>query len=441
MGQGRLRRRIDRDRPTLWVIGIGSLLASIGWRAMSQPMVDTVGYRATVTSLETGWHHANDRLIGYPLILMATGAGHGSSRLLFVLQLVLHAISVLLVVDIARRNGLGRRGAAAIAALLYAPVVLLRVVQEGTECVAAFQLTLVFWLLLTPPRPEHRLRWGLVLGLVCGTAALVRPTFTLLFLPVMVIAAWSVPAPRWRIAGAVALPALLLVGGWVVVNGLRFDLWSTTPNTAFNLNSRTSTYVERLPASYEPGRSVLIRERDEALLLGDAFPPENYIYRARPALEEATGLHDRALERYIMDANVELIVHNPFNYLDAVKESSLNYSSIDGSPAVLGLGRPVAWAQTALHQVLLVAFFGVFALVPGLALAGRVERRHLRVLGIGLALAGYTFVITVMVEAGTARLRAPSEPILALVLVLGASIVHGAWRDRRTPSELGAAPA
>lgn len=427
----RLRRWIDRDRLALGVIAIGSLVATIAWRGMSKPMVDTVGYRATVVSLETGWHEANDRLIGYPLVLMATGSGHHSTHLLFFLQLAMHAACVLLVIDLARRVGIGRWGRAAIALLLYAPVVLVRVVQEGTEVLAALLLTLVFWMLLTPSRSGHRVRWALGLGLLCGVSALVRPTFTLLFIPVMVIAARAVPARRWRTAGLVALPALILVGGWIVINGLRFDLWSTTPNTAFNLNSRSSTYVERLPASFEPGRSVLIEERDEALLLGEAFPPENYIYRARPALEEATGLRGRALERYIMRVDLYLILHHPFNYLEAVKVSSLNYSSIDGSPAVGDFGEPVAWAETGIHQLLLAAFFGVFALVPGLALAGRVERRHLRLFAVGFALAGYTFLVTVMIEAGVARLRAPTEPILALVFVLGASIVRAAWRARR----------
>jgi len=427
-----MRRRLDRDRLALWVIAAGSLVATVGWRGMSKPMADTVGYRATVFSLETGWHEANDRLIGYPLVLMATGSGHHSTHLLFFLQLAMHAVTVLMVVDLARRFGLGRWGGAAVAALLYAPVVLVRVVQEGTEGLAALLLTLVFWLVLTPPRPGHRIRWALVLGLVCGASALVRPTFTLLFIPVMVLAARSVPARRWRTAGLVALPALVLVGGWIVVNGVRFDLWSTTPNTAFNLNSRTSTYVERLPPRFEPGRSVLVEERDEALLLGETFPPQNYIYRARPALEEATGLKDRALERYVMEVDLYLILHHPFNYLEAVKVSALNYSSIDGSPAVGDFGRSIAWAQTGIHQFLLVAFFGVFALVPGLALAGRVERQHLRLFAVGFALAGYTFLVTVLVEAGVARLRAPTEPILALMLVLGASIVRQAWRDRRS---------
>ncbi len=215
-----------------------------------------------------------------------------------------------------------------------------------------------------------------------------------------------------------------------VANGVRFGSWSTTPNMAYNLNSRTSTYVEELPASFEPGRSVLIRERDAALLVGDDVPPQNYIYRARPALERATGLQGRELDRWVLRADIQLITHNPFAYLDAVKASAVNYANCDSQPAILGLGRPVAWLQEALHQVLLVVFVGVLSLVPGLALAGLVPRRRLVPLVVGAVLAGYNFLITVLVEAGTARLRAPAEPISALMLVLAASVVHGALADR-----------
>jgi hypothetical protein len=49
---------------------------------------------------------------------------------------------------------------------------------------------------------------------------------------------------------------------------------------------------------------------------------------------------------------------------------------------------------------------------------------------VGGALAAYNFLVTVMMEAGTARLRSPSEPIMALLLVLALSIVRAALADR-----------
>lgn len=432
MQGGPFRRTWARDRTSVAVIAVASTLAAVAWRGITRPMVDTVGYRETIASLEQGWAWVTDRTVGYPLVMMATGAGNGSSRVLFFVQLAMHVTTVVLMLDVARRHGVGRWGRLAMTVLLFAPVVLLRVVHEGTEALSALQLTFACWLLLTPPRTRPA-AWAVVLGITCGSAALVRPTFTLLFVPAAALAGWMATEQRWRTAALVAVPALVIVGGYVVANGVRFQSWSTTPNMAYNLNSRTSTYVEELPLSFEPGRSVLIRERDAALLVGDDVPPQNFIYGARPALEEATGLTGRDLDRWVLRADIHLITHNPFAYLDAVKTSAVNYANCDSQPAILGLGRPVAWLQQALHQVLLVVFVGVLSLVPGLALAGRVPRSRLVPLVVAGALAGYTFLVTVMVEAGTARLRSPAEPIMALMLVLAGSIVRAALADRTRP--------
>ncbi len=48
----------------------------------------------------------------------------------------------------------------------------------------------------------------------------------------------------------------------------------------------------------------------------------------------------------------------------------------------------------------------------------------------GTMLAGYTMAVSVMIETGTARLRAPSEPILACMFVVALSIGHAAVRER-----------
>ncbi|QXC62688.1 hypothetical protein KSP35_07815 [Aquihabitans sp. G128] len=426
-----------RDRPAVAVCAVASLIATVLWRGVTRPMADTVSYRQAADLLLHGWPSLPDRTPGYPLLLLATGSHHGSSHLLFAVQLAMHLVTVALVVDVARRHGVGRTGRTVLAALLVTPPVLLRVVYEGTEGFSAFLLTVVFWLAVTPGRPDRRLARALAAGGLIGFAALVRPTFALLFVPVAVVAALPERVARPRTAHrtrrsriavapalAVALPALAVVMALSAYNGVRFDSYGMTPLMPYHLSSRTSPYVEDLPRSYEPARSVLIRERDAALLRGESSAPGNFIWRARPALARATGLQGPALDRYVLRMDLELILHNPFGYVDTVKTASVNYANMDSQPAILGLGRGPAQVQEALHLLLLAAFLGLLALVPGLALVGQVPRRTARVLLVGLALCLYTGAVSVMVETGTARLRSPSEPILALLLVLSASLAH-----------------
>lgn len=428
---GLLRRCWRHDRLALAVCAAGSLLAAIGWRATTRPMGDTPSYQATAAILRDGWPTLTQRGPGYPLLLLATGSSHGSTRLLFLVQLAMHVATVLLVVDLARRAHVGRYGRAAIALLLFAPAVLLRVVYEGSEGLAALLLTAIAWVVLTPPSRASRTGWALGLGALCGALTLVRPNYALVLVPVALLAA--VPRaslPRWRTALLVAVPAVLMVGGYSIANGVRFDSWGLTPLTAYHLSSKTAPYVEELPASYEPARSVLIEERDAALLRGESMAPDNYIWVAIPRLEEATGLEGRALERLMMDIDLHLISHHPIEYADTVQTASLNYTSLDSQPAITGLGRPAAWIQRGLHDLLLLTFAVVVACIPGLVIAGRVTRDRLAPLVVGLALAGYTWLSVVTVETGTARLRAPSEPLLALVLVVAASIVRAQLAGR-----------
>jgi hypothetical protein len=417
-------------------MGAASLVAILLWHGTTRPMADTVSYRTAARLLTEGWPALPDRTPGYPVLLILTGSTDHSTTLLFFVQLLMHLATVCLVVDLAGRVGVGRRGRVVLTVLLMAPAVLLRAVYEGTEGLSALLLTLVCWWLFTPPPPERATRRAIALGVVCGVAALVRPTFVLLFVPVAVLAmvqrhgvrprTW-----RWGTAVVVALPALLIVGGLSAFNAVHFDSPGLTPMMPWHLSSRTSPYVENLPSSYEPARSVLIRERDQALLRGENMAPGNFIYHARDELQRVTGKSGRELDRYVLEMDVVLIANNPFAYADTVMTATVNYAGIDSQPAILGLGRPVAWAQQFAHLVLLAAFLGIMALWSGLALAGRVERAMLRLALVGSTLSLYVLAVSVMVETGTARLRAPTEPILALLLVVGASVVRSALRRRR----------
>ncbi|MCB0958648.1 MAG: glycosyltransferase family 39 protein [Acidimicrobiales bacterium] len=438
MDGGLWRRTWRHDRPALAVTGAAALLASIGWRAITRPMGDTPSYRATAAILRDGWGSITERGPGYPLLLVLTGADDRSSRVLFLAQLALHVAAIVLVVDLARRADVGRFGRTALALLLVAPPVLLRVVYEATEALAALLVTAIAWLLLTPPEPGRRVRWAVALGLLCGGAGLTRPNLAVLVVPVAVVVAVRVGgADGRRAAIAVAGPAMLLIGGLAVANGLRFDSYGLTPLTPYHLNAKTAPYVEELPERFEPGRSVLIEARDAALLHGGSSAPDNYIWDARPALEEATGLRGRALDRWVLAVDRHLIAHHPLDYLDTVEAASLRYVQMDSQPAVQGLGRPIAQLEQLLHLGLLAVTVALVSLVPGLALAGQVARRPWQSWVVAMLLSASTWLSAVTTESGTARLRAPVEPLLALGVVVSASVVRRAWRSR--PARRGTA--
>lgn len=420
-------------------------MAGVSWRFTTRPMGDTPTYRAAADGLRSGWPHLLDRTPGYPAVMLLTGSADGSTVALFCAQIVMHALCVVLVLDALRFVGIGRWGRLAGAVLLMAPPVMLRVVYEGTEATAALLLTVLFWLLVVPERSRGvdpagaRKTIGRVLsiGAACGLLALVRPTFALVFIPVaaMWVVGVRVATTRSRrsvVLGAalIAAPTILLVGALVVSNGVRFDSYGVTPLLPYHLSSRTSSFVEELPPSYEPARSVLITARDRALLAGESTAPANYVWGARADLEEATGLEGPALDRYVMRMQAHLILHNPFGYLDAVRASLSNMTTMDSQPAILGPGRPVVWVEQVLHLLLTGLFVAAVAVLPGLGLAGRLSRRTVRFAAVGAVLVCYTVTVSVMIESGTARLRAPVEPLLVGLLVVGVAEARSTWSRR-----------
>lgn len=440
-------RAWQRDRAALAVLALGCAVATIGWRATTRPMGDTPTYRAAAVVITGGWDQLTDRTPLYPLLLWATGAARGSSPVLFGVQLLLHVSTVVMVLDLAGRAGVGRRGRIALAALLVAPPVMLRVLHEGTEGLSAWLLTAVAWLLVTAGR-DLRVRTAVGLGALCAAAALTRPTFVLLWVPVALLAARSRtasgPEPRvvaasgpdphrarrGRLVAVIALPSVVAISALSAYNGARFDSFGPTPLAPYHLSSRTSAYVEDLPARYEPARSVLVAERDRALLEGEESAPANYIWDARDDLERATGKSGPELDRYVMEMDLHLIVRHPFDYGDAVLAATLDSSEMDSQPAILGVGRPVVWGLSVVHLLLLAVFVAAVSCLPGLALAGRLPSASARPAAVAAVLSAYVVAVSVLTESGTARLRSPTEPLLALLLVLALGAVAAARADR-----------
>lgn len=429
-----------RDRAAWAIVAVGTTLASVGWHLRTRPMGDTDSYAASAEILSSGWRSLPERTPGYPALLLITGATDGTSVVLFVVQLAMHLITIALVLDLARGVRVGRGARAVLAALLVAPAVMLRVLYAGSESLSALLFTLVLWLLLADAPRGHRWTPWLI-GLTCGAASLVRPTFVLLFVPVAVIAARRATpkAGRRRAVMAIAVPAVLVAGSLSLFNAVRFDSPGLTPLAPYHLSSRTSPYVENLPASYEPARSVLIEARDRALLRGEEFAPGNFIWSAREDLARVTGKSGPELDRYVLEMDLVLITQNPFAYLDTVQTASVNYSTMDSQPAVLDAGRPAAWVQQAFHLVLLAGLLAALSVIPGLALTRTIDSRRLEVISVTLLLSLYVGAVSVLVETGTARLRAPTEPALALAFVVAVSSIRAARRTTRRHGPTGPA--
>jgi hypothetical protein len=338
-----------------------------------------------------------------------------------VAQLLLHAAAVLLVVDVARRWGVPVGGRIAIAVLLSAPPEMVLVVSSGSEALTQFLLAVCLWCFAR--WCDGRAPAALVgLGLAVGVVTWVRPSFALLAVPFLVVVLpVATGGARLRSLAQLAVPVVVVVGALLAVHVVRFDRWTLTPLTGWYLGSRTSTYVERLPASDEPARSILVAERNRQLLRSDEVDAPNYSFAVRGRLRRVLGMSERELDDYVLRLNVRLIAAHPFEYLDAVTTASAKYVQIDSEPPLQGLGRWAAWSMSLVHLALMGVAAAAAAGLASSVLHREVDRRTVALWCGGVAIAGYTWLTAVLVETGTPRLRVPTDPILVLLLVFGVS--------------------
>ncbi|MGB6058593.1 MAG: glycosyltransferase family 39 protein, partial [Microthrixaceae bacterium] len=401
-----LKRLWNEDRWALTVLTVAAVIASIVWGGSTRPMGDSESYRAAGRVITGGWQHITDRTPGYPLFMWITGSLDSETTLLFATQLVLHIVSVVLVLVVTRRIGLPRLARLVVTILLVMPPVMVKVVYSGSEALTEFLVVVSLWLFVgwLDSRSGRRL---LALGAVLGALTWVRPTFQLVWLPAA-LAVWFIAARSRslsagdnrrgsiRAAATVALPAILIVGTLIVSNGVRFGQWGTTPMLGWFLGSRTSAFVDELPES-EPLRAMLVQERDRRLLLGAETDAENYQFGIKDRISESTGLKDAQLDRRMLDLNVGLITSHPFDYVTAVNRSLFNLTQMDAEPAASGPGRIGGWLQSATHFVLMAGFALSLLTLPGLALAGYLERPTLAILGYCVMMAGYVAVVSALV--------------------------------------------
>jgi hypothetical protein len=392
---------------------------------------DTADYQAAARVLTDGWHQILDRVPGYPLLLVATGAQEGPSRSLFVVQLSAYLVGVFLSVRIARRLGATSRWTTALAIVLLLPPVVGPVVAIGTEGPAEFLLVVAAWLFVRW-FDDQRARWLIGLGLTVGASAWVRPTFTLWFIPVAGLVAMASTAPtlprRAAAGAAAAAPALGVVALLVVINAVRFGYPTTTPLLGWNLSTRTVAYVEEAPLSEEPLRSTLIEARDQSLVSGESHSGLMYIWSVRPTLQANPGQSAQDLDRRMLRLNLRLIAHNPLDYLSAVATASGTYVLLAGADddRLNSAAARAVWAP--MHLLLGAVFLAQWCVMSGLAVLRRLQRRTVLALGFLYLTMFYNAAVSTLIEVGNPRYRIPTDALAMIAVAVGLT----AWGQARS---------
>jgi hypothetical protein len=385
----------------------------------------------------------HDRTIGYPLLMLITGSTSTPSRGLFWAQLLLHAATLALIAH--SISWLGAPTYVSLAAVLIGllPTHVAWSTVTRTAVLTEFLITVaavgVFRWMSVASRA-----WLLTAIAAFALLPVVRPTFTglwvVLALLALVLPHRSPAGARYRQAMFLSAGAqLLVVTSIVLFNMVRFDFTGVTPLLGFNLCTRTAGIVERIDRRHEPIREILIAYRDQSLLApDDDHTGRMYVWGAREALHEATGLSQAELSKRMFAINRELILSAPLHYAGTVVSSAAAFW-LPAFPAVNIYSRPVQtvsmvaqFATSTLFLLICVICLGTVLmlwLLPGgrtpimTSMNNQSAPAYWLYLVLNICIVLYTMIVSSTIDTGNPRYRVSVEPLIWLSIALSARIV------------------
>lgn len=441
-----------KARIRFWILLSFLFLASmifhaIIWREAPLITPDSHGYLQAAQDLKDLRLEAlPDRSLGYPLLLVLAASADNPRQGLFILQMLLHFMSALLLVFVMRTVGLHKSLIVAFVVLASLPPSVAPAGYVLSETASEFTLTLavsglLLWL-------AGRGGGWLILSLLFTVAsALVRPTYQLLgpiLACTLVVIAPLLPEPprRLRVAALwLILAPSFLLGGVILFNQRNYGFPGLTPLFGFNLTTRTIHFVERLPDEQAAIRDVLVAHRNNDLVVsGSDHTGYMSVWMAIPELQVVTGLSKPALSQKMLRLNLLLIRRAPLNYLAEVVRSMATYW-MPTPPDLANCGSRVlqlTWGLLIL-MILMLFTINVFIFSGLILLAYSIPQHRGRwftshdngiVAGIVVALCViyYSMTVSALVETGNPRYRGPTELLIWFSLLLGVEL----WKRLRT---------
>ena len=384
------------------------------------------------------------RSFGYPLLLVLAHSIEEPSRLLYFIQLTLHLAAVILLASyLIRLRVPGMLSALFLVISLLPPSVVITA-SVLAEAFAGFLIVLATFLLLLSLEQENALIRTIMLAvtsLALGLLAIVRPSYQLLFL-VLFVAVLFVLHSRHAVRKyllplflTVFMIPLLILGACYIYNYNKFGFAGLVPSFGIHLSTKTARVVERLPDEYGEIREILVNNRDTILVEHHGrHTGENYIWRAIPELQAATGLDKPELSNYLVRLNLVLIKEAPLHYLkDVLSAMTLYWFPSTTSRSNFG-SRSLQMIWSIEHFLITLVFFLIVLLSVALLFArwflpGEIRRStfpkletassRLPLFVFPLTIIVYAMLVSTLFEAGHQRYRTPTDLLIFFFTILG----------------------
>lgn len=314
-------------------------------------------------------------------------------------------------------------------------------------------------------RPPAEWALAAAVGIAAGLAGLTRPLFYLLA-PVLTPFVWfaggllqplgnSSPGgdgpgrrlarlaafaragtgPRLARLAAFALPAGLLLGGWIAWVFRTYEMLSPTTMSGYHLVQHTGEYFEYLPDEQAAIRDTYLKYRDAQIAARGT--QTNAIWDAIPELSQVSGLSFFGLSAELQRLSVQLIRQHPLLYLRNVAQGWIDFwkAPVYWDPEGLRLAglRSAFVGWGLLGRGLSIAANAVFLLASAALAVSRRVRERLGLDGFSLALGGTVWAASIaqtLADHGdNPRFLVPLQAVVMLTVLRAAWF----WRRRSSP--------
>jgi hypothetical protein len=387
-------------------------------------------------------NYSADRTPVYSFLLLAARFDY---RVVWFIQNILGIATSLLLYTLAKDRS-RNRGLASLAGASNS-IFLNQLMFESfvmTETLAAFILVLSLFLShrFCPDRNDEQ-QGGhtvlLLLGVLLGLAALLRPLF--LYLPIVFGAyVWTESAEKetrlGRRAGLVArvvLPAAMLILSWSTFNYIKAGYFGPTALGGYSLTNHSGAFMELAPDRYATIRDIYLEYRKiQVTTLGDNTMT---IWKAYPRILQATGYSYVQLSRQLTRLSLWLFVHHPLLYIRHVGLSARRFweptfypPTLRVNAARVNAGLTTIWSVQR-WTLIGVYFIFFFATLHSLfSVSFQKNGPSFKFLCLPIALTVWGCLIQALVEFGeNGRYAIPYQSLLILVVCvwLGAQFRSG----------------
>ncbi|NIR53131.1 hypothetical protein GWO43_31210 [candidate division KSB1 bacterium] len=450
-----LKENIDRYpiRLLFLFMFVACLFYILVWKNAPIMVTDSSAYLRIAQDLQDNLKldEVHGRVPGYPILLLLTNSSEEPTRFLFFTQLFLHFGAVLLLVYFLNYLTISKKIIALFLFLALIPPSVVLTAYVLTETLTQFLIIMgVVFLLLGIDK--GKVFFIIISSIALSLAALVRPTFQLVFIIpfgfVILYMFLTRKARRQLILGAIIIllfPSLIL-GGFAWSNYKNHHFFGLTPLLGFNLSTRTARFIEELPDEYAQVRKTLIRIRDRERVAyrteGSKRPWHNsshngllYIWLTVPELQRITNIKNLPeLSNDLLKLNLLLIRKAPLQYLKEVLIALPTYWLPLTTDISNFHSKIIQFFWMAIHFVAITLFFILVPLLVGCrfflgTLPTQIkERRRFQMANDTIFLFGflvavtiivYTMLVSVGVEVGNPRHRAPTDLLISFTIVLG----------------------